>query len=228
MRVLIIEDDLELAIQLERGLREQGFAVDREATVRDGLKRASSGEYDLLILDRMLPGGDGLKILQQLRDAGIKTPVIFLTARAEIADRIDGLDAGADDYFVNPFSFAELLARIRVTLRRGTEQATCVLQVADLCLDQAARIVLRSGQRIELTAKEFSVLKYLMVNAGHVVSRSMILQHAWDFAFDGMTNVVDIHINRLRNKVDRGFDQPLIHTLRGVGYVLRVDIPFET
>jgi two-component system OmpR family response regulator len=223
MRVLIVEDDVDLATQLARGLREQGFAVDREGSAIDGLRRAASDEYDLLILDRMLPGGDGLKLLLQLRDSGVRTPVIFLTARAEIPDRIDGLNAGADDYLVKPFSFLELLARIRVILRRGTEQTTSVLQIADLCLDQASRNVLRAGNRIDLTAKEFAVLEYLLVNAGHVVSRSMILQHAWDFAFDGMTNVVDVHINRLRNKVDRGFEQPLIHTLRGVGYVLRAD-----
>jgi two-component system OmpR family response regulator len=223
MRVLIVEDDVDLATQLGRGLREQGFAVDREGSANEGLKRAASGDYDLLILDRMLPGGDGLKLLLQLRDSGIRTPAIFLTARAEIPDRIDGLNAGADDYLVKPFSFLELLARIRVILRRGTEQTSSILQVADLCLDQASRIVLRAGNRIDLTAKEFAVLEYLLVNAGHVVSRSMILQHAWDFAFDGMTNVVDVHINRLRNKVDRGFEQPLIHTLRGVGYVLRAD-----
>lgn len=223
MRVLIVEDDVPLATQLEKGLREQGYLVDHRCSFRDGLQRAVTGEYDLLILDRMLPGGDGLTLLQQLRDARIATPAIFLTARSEVSDRIDGLDAGADDYLVKPFSFAELLARIRVSLRRGAEQASTRLQVADLSLDQSARTVFRSGQRIELTAKEFAILEYLMVHAGHVVSRSMLLQHAWDFSFDGLTNVVDVHINRLRNKVDRGFEPPLIHTLRGAGYVLRID-----
>jgi two-component system, OmpR family, response regulator len=223
MRVLIVEDEEGLASQLQRGLREQGFAVDLESTVRGGLRAAASGAYDLLILDRMLPGGDGLKLLLQVRDTGVQTPAIFLTARGEVADRIDGLDAGADDYLVKPFSFAELLARIRVALRRGSGAVGNTLQVGDLCLDRASRSVTRAETRIELTAKEFAVLEYLMVNAGHVVSRSMILQHAWDFAFDGMTNVVDVHINRLRNKVDRNFDRPLIHTLRGVGYVIRAE-----
>lgn len=223
MRVLIVEDDVSLANQLKLGLREHGYAVDHDTSFREGLLRAASGDYDLLILDRMLPGGDGLKLLQQIRDSGIKTRAIFLTARAEISERIDGLDAGAEDYLVKPFSFAELLARIRVALRRGTEQTTSSLCVADLCLDQATRLVLRAGQRIDLTAKEFAILEYLMVHAGHVVSRSMLLQHAWDFAFDGLTNVVDVHINRLRNKIDRGFDPPLIHTLRGTGYVLRAE-----
>ncbi len=221
MRVLIVEDDETLASQLQRGLREQGFTVDQEATCRGGLQRSASGNYDILILDRMLPGGDGLWLLQQLRDAGIATPVIFLTARGEISDRIAGLDAGANDYLAKPFSFAELLARMRAALRKGTDQITSTLRVSDLSLDQAARVVHRAGQQIELTAKEFAVLEYLMLNLGNVVSRSMILQHAWDFAFDGMTNVVDVHINRLRNKIDRGFDQPLIHTLRGIGYVIR-------
>ena len=223
MRVLIVEDDVVLASQLKLGLREQGYVVDHEVSAREGLRQAASGDFDLLLLDRMLPGGDGLKLLLQVRDAGVRTPAIFLTARAEITDRIDGLDAGADDYLVKPFSFAELLARIRSALRRGTEQTASTLTVADLSLDQAAHTVLRAGQRIDLTAKEFVILEYLMVHAGHVVSRSMLLQHAWDFAFDGLTNVVDVHINRLRNKVDRGFEPPLIHTLRGTGYVLRVE-----
>ena len=149
------------------------------------------------------------------------TPVIFLTARTAVGDRVEGLDAGADDYLVKPFSFAELLARIRVVLRRGIESATPVLQVADLRLDPVARTVERSGRRIDLSAKQFALLEYLMRHAGQVVSRTMILEHVWDFDFDALTNVVDVHINRLRNKIDRDFDRPLIHTLRGVGYVLR-------
>jgi two-component system OmpR family response regulator len=151
----------------------------------------------------------------------VATPAIFLTARAAVGERIEGLDAGADDYLVKPFSFAELLARIRVVLRRGGEPAPPTVQVADLRLDPAARVVERSGRRIDLSAKQFTLLAYLMRHAGQVVSRTMILEHVWDFEFDGLTNVVDVHINRLRNKVDRGFDRPLIHTLRGVGYVLR-------
>ena len=149
------------------------------------------------------------------------TPAIFLTARAAVGDRVAGLDAGADDYLVKPFAFAELLARVRAVLRRGQEAPTPVLQVADLSLDPAAHAVERAGQRLDLSAKQFALLEYLMRHAGQVVSRTMILEHIWDMNFEGMTNVVDVHINRLRNKVDRGFDRPLIHTLRGVGYVLR-------
>ena len=169
----------------------------------------------------MLPGRDGLDLLRGVRDRGVVTPAIFLTARAAVGERIEGLDAGADDYLVKPFSFAELLARIRVVLRRGGEVAPTILQVSDLRLDPVSRTVERAGQRIDLSSKQFTLLAYLLRHAGQVVSRTMILEHVWDFEFDGLTNVVDVHINRLRNKVDRGFDRPLIHTLRGVGYVLR-------
>jgi two-component system OmpR family response regulator len=169
----------------------------------------------------MLPGCDGLELLRRLRDRGLVTPAIFLTARAAVGERIEGLDAGADDYLVKPFSFAELLARIRVVLRRNSEVVPTTLQVADLRLDPATRHVERAGRRIELSAKQFTLLHYLMRHAGQVVSRTMIQEHVWDFDFDSLTNVVDVHINRLRNKIDRGHDRPLIHTLRGVGYVLR-------
>lgn len=221
MRVLIVEDNPELGRNLQRGLREQGFAVDLAAEGRTALSCAITGVYDLLILDRMLPGCDGLDLLRQLRAQGIKTPAIFLTARGSVEDRIAGLDAGGDDYLIKPFSFGELLARIRVILRRGGDAPSTVLQVADLTLDTATRTVERGGRGIDLTAKQFTLLHYLMRHARQVVSRSMLLEHVWDFEFDGMTNVVDVHINRLRNKIDRGFDRPLIHTLRGVGYVLR-------
>lgn len=223
MRVLVVEDDVELAVQLQKGLREQGFSVDRATHAKSGLTSALTGVYDLMILDRMLPGGDGLELLEKVRGAGVRSPVIFLTARGEIADRVDGLDAGADDYLVKPFSFPELLARMRVVLRRGGEQSTNVLQVADLRLDPVNRTVDRGDARLDLTAKEFALLHFLMRHAGHVVSRSMILEQVWDVTFGGMTNVVDVHINRLRNKLDRGADKPLIHTLRGVGYVIRLD-----
>jgi two-component system OmpR family response regulator len=221
MRVLVVEDNAELGSNLRQGLREHGFAVDWIETGTDGFDYAVTGVYDLLILDRMLPGRDGLDLLRGLRARGVMTPAIFLTARGAVGERIEGLDAGADDYLVKPFSFAELLARIRVVLRRGGEVAPTILQVADLRLDPVTRTVERSGQRIDLSAKQFTLLAYMLRHAGEVVSRTMILEHVWDFEFDGLTNVVDVHINRLRNKVDRGFDRPLIHTLRGVGYVLR-------
>jgi two-component system OmpR family response regulator len=223
MRVLVVEDNPDLGRYLEQGLREQGFAVDLVTDGGRGLEYASTGVYDLLILDRMLPGRDGLDLLIRLRAGEVRTPAIFLTARGAVDDRVQGLDAGADDYLVKPFSFAELLARIRVVLRRGPEAQPPLLRVGDLSLDPVARTVERCGQRIELSAKPFALLHYLMRHAGQVVSRTMIQEHVWNYDFDGLTNVVDVHINRLRNKVDRGFDRPLIHTLRGVGYVLRED-----
>jgi heavy metal response regulator len=221
MRVLVVEDNPDMGSYLKQGLREQGYAVDLVTDGVQGFDFACSTVYDLLILDRMLPGCDGLDLLRRLRARGITTPAIFLTARSAVVERVDGLDSGADDYLIKPFSFAELLARIRVVLRRGGEVAAPILQVADLRLDPATHTVERAGRRIDLSAKQFALLDYLMRHAGQVVSRTMILEHVWDFEFDALTNVVDVHINRLRNKIDRDFDQPLIHTLRGVGYVLR-------
>lgn len=221
MRVLVVEDSPDLGPYLKQGLEEQGFAVDLVGNAVRGFEYASSAVYDLLILDRMLPGGDGLELLKRLRAKGSLTPAIFLTAKSAVNDRVEGLDAGADDYLVKPFSFAELLARVRVVLRRGSETLPPVLRVADLSLDPASRTVERAGQRIELSSKQFALLHYLMRHAGQVVSRTMIQEHVWNYEFDGLTNVVDVHINRLRNRVDKGFDRPLIHTLRGVGYVLR-------
>ena len=221
MRVLVVEDNPDMGPYLEQGLTEQGFAVDLVADGLRGFEYAAGGVYDLLILDRMIPGQDGLELLRRLRAKGINTPAIFLTAKSAVNDRVQGLDAGADDYLVKPFSFAELLARIRVVLRRGTEAPPSVLRVDDLSLDPASHAVERAGQRIELSSKQFALLYYLMRHAGQVVSRTMIQEHVWNYEFDGLTNVVDVHINRLRNKIDKGFDRPLIHTLRGVGYVLR-------
>jgi len=221
MRVLVVEDNADMGSYLEQGLREHGFVVDLVADGSRAYDYAASGVYDLLILDRMLPGRDGLSILRRLRGSEVRTPAIFLTAKTAVADRVEGLDAGADDYLVKPFSFAELLARIRVVLRRGPELQPSLLRIADLTLDPATHAVERGGQRIDLSAKQFALLYYLLRHAGQVVSRTMIQEHVWNYEFDGLTNVVDVHINRLRNKVDRGFDRPLIHTLRGVGYVLR-------
>lgn len=221
MRVLVVEDNPDMGPYLQQGLAEHGFAVDLVADGLRGLEYAAAGVYDLLILDRMLPGQDGLDVLRMLRAKGVKTPAIFLTAKSAVGDRVQGLDAGADDYLVKPFSFAELLARIRVVLRRGGEAPPSVLRVGDLSLDPAGHAVERAGQRIELSSKQFALLYYLMRHAGQVVSRTMIQEHVWNYEFDGLTNVVDVHINRLRNKIDKGFDRPLIHTLRGVGYVLR-------
>jgi two-component system OmpR family response regulator len=221
MRVLVVEDNPDMGTRLQQGLREHGFAVDLVADGGEAYRYAATGVYDLLILDRMLPGREGLDLLRALRGAGVAAPAIFLTAKSAVTDRVEGLDAGADDYLIKPFSFAELLARIRVVLRRGGEPAPSALRVADLSLDPSTRVVERAGRRIDLSPKQFALLHYLMRHAGQVVSRTMIQEHVWNFDFDGLTNVVDVHINRLRNKVDRDFDRPLIHTLRGVGYVLR-------
>ena len=224
MRVLVVEDNFELGSQLQTGLREQGYSVDRATRVQTALTQASTGVYDLLIVDRMLPGGDGLDLLTEIRKIGVRSSVIFLTARGDVRDRVAGLDAGADDYLVKPFSFPELLARMRVVARRGSsEEQTSHLHLDDLRLIVLDRTVERAGQRIELSTKEFLLLKYLMNHAGHVVSRGMILEHVWNITCGGMTNVVDVHITRLRKKIDRNFAKPLIHTIRGVGYVIRAD-----
>lgn len=223
MRVLVIEDDTELGSRLQNGLREQGYSVDLATRSEAGLTQAATGVYDLLIVDRMLPGGDGLDLLTHVRAAGVQSPAIFLTARGDVPDRIDGLDAGADDYLVKPFSFPELLARIRVVFRRGSEKQANVMQVDDLRLDPVQRTVVRGSTAVDLSAREFALLQFLMSHAGHVVSRNMILEQVWNLTCGGMANVVEVHINRLRKKIDRDFDRPLIHTLRGVGYVIRTD-----
>jgi DNA-binding response OmpR family regulator len=221
MRLLLIEDDVQIAESLGRALRRAGDVVDIYGTARDAEQALRAVDYALVILDLGLPDRDGGTLLRAMRAQDNHTPVLVVTARDELNDRVRLLDLGADDYLVKPFSFAELLARIRVVLRRGGEVTPTILQVADLRLDPLSRTVERAGQRIDLSSKQFTLLAYLLRHAGQVVSRTMILEHVWDFEFDGLTNVVDVHINRLRNKVDRGFDRPLIHTLRGVGYVLR-------
>jgi heavy metal response regulator len=220
MRVLVVEDDRHVASFVQRGLREASYAVDVTDNGADGLCRARNESYDLIVLDLMLPGKDGFAVLRELRDRAIHTPVICLTARDSIDDRIKGLDLGADDYLAKPFSFAELLARIRALLRRGQKLATNPVIVADLTVDLLARHIERAGRRIELSQREYALLEYLARNQGQILSRTMILEHVWDMRQDPVTNVVDVHITRLRRKVDQGFAKPLIHTIRGVGYVL--------
>lgn len=221
MRALVIEDDVGIRTFVCRGLRESGFVVEEAMEGFEGHRMATTEAYDVLILDLMLPGRDGFSILRDLRGMGVKTPVICLTARDAVDDRVRGLNLGADDYLVKPFSFAELLARIHATLRRGASLAMNPIVIGDLRLDVMARQVHRRNEKIELSSREFSLLEYLAKNAGHVLSRTMILEKVWDMNQDPMTNVVDVHINRLRKKVDHGFSKPLIHTIRGVGYVLR-------
>lgn len=221
MRVLIVEDDPGVAHFLKKGLREAAYAVDSADNGVDGGHLASTEHYDMIVLDLMLPGKDGFTILRELRSKDIHTPVICLTARDAVDDRIRGLDSGADDYLPKPFSFSELLARIRALLRRGQVTSHNPIIVGDLAVDVIARSVQRAGKRIDLSPNEYALLEYLIRNTGQVLSRTMILEHVWDMNQDPMTNVIDVHINRLRKKIDYGHEQPLIHTIRGVGYVLR-------
>ena len=221
MRVLLIEDDPGVAGFVRQGLSEASFAVDVATDGVEGSHLAKTEDYDLIVLDLMLPGKDGFAILREVRDRGATIPVICLTARDAVDDKVRGLDLGADDYLAKPFSFAELLARIRALLRRGQTLANNPIVVATLSVDLMTRTVSRDGKRIDLSPNEYRLLLYLAKHAGTVLSRTMILEHVWDMNQDPMTNVIDVHINRLRKKVDAGFDPPLIHTVRGVGYVLR-------
>lgn len=221
MRVLIVEDEPGVAAFIDRGLREASFAVDIASNGDDGLHFASTENYDAIVLDLMLPGRDGFSVLQELRRKGINTPVICLTARDSVDDRVRGLDLGADDYLAKPFSFSELFARLRALLRRGQKLSQNPVLVGDLSVDVVTRQVSRAGRRIDLSSREFALLEYLARHAGHVLSRTMLLEKVWDMNQDPLTNVVDVHINRLRKKIDHGFAQPLIRTIRGVGYALR-------
>lgn len=220
MRILIVEDETEMAGYLKQGLEQNSFAVDLAYNGTDGLHLATHEEYDLMVLDIMLPEYDGKEILKQIREMGIRTPVIFLTAKDAVGDKIAGLNIGADDYVVKPFSFSELLARIQACLRRSRGEAYSVLRVKDLTLDPISRKVFRGGQMIELRPLEFSLLEYLMQNAGRVLTRTMISEHVWDTNFESFSNVVDVQINKLRNKIDKNYEKKLIHTLRKVGYVI--------
>ena len=222
MKVLIIEDDPVTSGYLVKALGESGHTVDALADGARGLERARNEEYDVLIIDRMLPGLDGLSVIEQLRGEGRTTPVLIVSALGEVDDRVRGLRAGGDDYLVKPFAFAELLARLEALSRRlqgGT--ATTQFKLRDLELDQLARTVHRAGEKIELKPREFQILEYLMRHQGHVVTRTMLLEAVWDYHFDPETNVIDVHISRLRQKIDKGFEVPLLHTVRGAGYVLR-------
>jgi two-component system OmpR family response regulator len=221
MKILVIEDDRETADYIVQGLREEGHAVDHAADGRDGLLLATGESYEVIVADRRLPGVDGLVIVKTLRGAGNATPVLFLTTMTGVNDRVEGLEAGADDYLVKPFAFSELLARIHALARRppmATEQTT--LGVGDLEMDLLRRKVRRAGRTIELQPREFRLLEYLLRNAGRVVTRTMLLEQVWDFHFDPRTNVVETHISRLRAKIDRPFDSELIHTVRGAGYTV--------
>ncbi len=222
MRVLVIEDDADTAAYIRKGLKEEGHVVDHAQDGKDGLFMALGQSYDVTIVDRMLPGLDGLSIIQTLRTSGNTTPMLILSALGEVDDRVQGLRAGGDDYLVKPFAFSELLARLEALVRRAdTEAAETSLRVGDLELDLLTRVVKRTGQVIELQPREFRLLEYLMRHAGQVVTRTMLLENVWDYHFDPQTNVIDVHVSRLRRKIDKEFGQPLLHTIRGAGYTLR-------
>ena len=222
MHALIIEDDKAIADFIARGLREAGFAVDVATNGDEGLEAALTGQPDVAIVDLMLPGRDGLSVIDELRRRGRSTPVLILSARRSVDDRVQGLQAGGDDYLTKPFAFAELLARVQALVRRATRtpEAT-TLTVSDLMLELLSRKVTRGDQSIDLRPREFALLEYLMRNAGKVVSKTMILSHVWEYNFDPQTNIVDVLVSRLRDKIDRPFDTKLLQTVRGVGYVIR-------
>jgi len=222
MKLLLIEDDLQAAEYLIKSLRDIGYSVDHSPDGRDGLEKATQRHYDVIIADRQLPHVDGLTIITTLRERNDRTPVLILSALGTVDDRVHGLKAGGDDYLTKPFAFAELLARIEALSRRGTALAeSSRLKVADLELDLLARKVTRAGQNIDLTTKEFQLLEFLMRRPGQVVTRTMLLEGVWNLHFDPQTNITDVHMSRLRNAVDKGFSRPLIHTVRGAGYVLK-------
>ena len=222
MHALLIEDDDTIAEFVARGLREAGFAVDRASDGAAGLQAALDQVYDVAVVDVMLPKRDGLSVIEELRRKGVMTPVLILSARRSVDDRVRGLQAGGDDYLTKPFAFAELLARVHALVRRASRSPEpTTVTVEDLVLDLLSRRVTRSGTAVDLRPREFSLLEYLMRNAGKVVSKTMILSHVWDYNFDPQTNVVDVLVSRLRDKIDRPFDTKLLHTVRGVGYVLR-------
>ena len=223
MRILVVEDDRKVASFIHKGLTEDGYAVDVASDGETGLAMGLDRLHDVIVLDVMLPRKPGFQVVRELRQAKVTTPVLLLTARDAVEDKVQGLDAGADDYLTKPFAFAELLARIRALLRRGTAARAPVLQIADLTLDPAVRTVTRGGEAISLTNREFALLEYLMRNTGRVLTRTMIAEHVWDYSFDSGTNVIDVYVNYLRKKIDAGRERKLIHTVRGVGYVLKAD-----
>jgi len=221
MRVLIVEDEKKIAEFVKRGLKEEGYAVDIANDGENGFFLAKTNEYDIILLDIMLPKIDGVTLCRKIREGGVGSPVIMLTAKDSVEDKVQGLDSGADDYITKPFAFEELLARIRAILRKRSSHASTLLKVGDLAMDLTTHKVNRSGKAIDLTTKEFALLEYLMRNADKVVTRTMISEHVWDIDFDTFTNVIDVYINYLRNKIDSGNKKKMIQTIRGRGYMLK-------
>ena len=221
MRILIVEDDLEAAEAMDRGLSEGGHVCTRAADGEEGLAASRSGEFDVMIVDRMMPKMDGVQLVETIRREGDRTPVLFLSALGEVGDRVDGLQAGGDDYLVKPYAFAELIARIEaLARRRETGSVQTLLKVGELEMDLIARTVHRSGKDIDLQPREFQLLEFMMRHAGQSVTRTMLLEKVWHYHFDPQTNVIDVHISRLRSKIDKGFDRPMLQTVRGAGYRL--------
>jgi heavy metal response regulator len=223
MRILVVEDEKKVASFIKKGLEEEGYAVDVAADGEEGLAIALACVHDLIILDIRLPKMDGLRVLQALRQDHVTAPVLLLTVRATIEDKVLGLDAGADDYLTKPFAFQELVARVRALLRRRAETEPTILRISDLTLDPARRTVTRAGEKIDLTPREFALLDYFMRNSGRVLTRTMIAEHVWDYSFDTSTNVIDVYVNYLRRKIDSRRAPKLLHTVRGVGYVLKAE-----
>jgi DNA-binding response OmpR family regulator len=227
MRFLVVEDEEKVARFVRRALEEEHYAVDLASDGESALDQIDAVAYDLIVLDLGLPKMEGLELLRRLRQRGTKTPVLILTARSAVTDRVKGLDVGADDYLVKPFAIAELLARVRALLRRSGGEPAAKIQLDDLVLDPVAHEVRRAGRKVDLTAKEYALLEYFLRNPDRVLTRSMIAEHVWDIHFDTFTNVIDVYVSYLRNKIDRGFRRPLIHTVRGVGYVLKAEQAVE-
>jgi len=221
MRILVVEDEKKVASFIKKGLEEEHYAVDLAHDGVEGQYLAENNDYDLVVLDIMLPKKTGLEVLQSLRAADMDVPVLMLTAKDSVDDRVKGLDSGCDDYLTKPFAFDELLARIRALLRRGSKEKSAQLKVADMVIDLPTHKVTRDGQDIELTSKEYALLTYFVRNKGRILTRTNIAEHVWDYNFDSFTNVIDVYVNYLRNKIDKDFDKKLIHTVRGVGYTLK-------
>ena len=227
MKILVIEDEKKVANFIKKGMEEAGYAVDLAKDGEEGIYMAESEDYDMIVLDLMLPRKDGITVLKELRQMKVRVPVLVLSAKDSVDDKILGLDSGADDYLTKPFAFSELLARVRALLRRGESIAPVKLQVADLVLDTVTREVVRAGKEIKLTNREYALLEYFMMNEGKPLSRTQLSEHVWDYTFDTFSNVIDVYINYLRNKVDRGFDAKLINTVRGVGYIMKAPAQAE-
>lgn len=221
MHILVVEDEKKVAAFIKRGLEEEGFTVDVAYDGEKGIQQAKQNAYDLILMDVMLPKQDGLSAINELRRQNIMTPILCLTAKDAVEDIVSGLDSGSDDYLTKPFAFAELVARARALIRRGTQDRGAELSFFDLRLDPVGHKVWRQGKEIDLTAKEYTLLEYFMRNPNQVLTRTMIAEHVWDYTFDSFTNIIDVYVNYLRKKIDRDFDHKLIHTVRGVGYVLK-------